>query len=1441
MKKFLVYLVVILVAVSVGFTVFYLVRDNETISISTSSIYLREGDVVDDLGIVYSNKKSFSDYEVISSNESIAKYDKENGTLTAVSGGIATITFRTSNIKFRNLSCQVYVGDGSLTSPYYIQTAEALREIGKVTGEGEDATVKYGLDKCYKLVGNINLAEGYNETGYWIPIGTGNRNGFTGNFDGNGYTISNININKQAYFDEVDALENFVEEIPDYRSLDTFGLFSIIGYNGRVCNLKIDNFNISGDVVFVGTIAGENYGTIERCEVLSSYINVTNSSVIGGIVGCNYSDETELSSYNAEGTLTNDYVRYVGRVDRCIANVNIGTSKNEEEDKCGVDYIAGGVVGYNLGGIVIYSYSKGDIYIGHKNENRYVGGIVGYNEYNKFNTTNESYLYPYSGAHVKDCYSIMTFTEPKGRRCYFGGIIGYFGDRSTVDVTINVLEGLEQAGNVSKIVGNYYHTSNLNIDSSQNSTTLKGVGLYKLDNKTTDFPDAEFVVMGKTEGELKTQATYKSHENKEYIKNADTGEYEILTTEVPWKFDTIWYINENLNDGYPTLNFANVEVSDDLFDISDGSVIDSVAELQSMKLDGNYIITADITFGEDDVWIPIGTVNKPFVGTLRAATYVKNGVKDYYKIINLKTVADPEDTENLDREEYEYAGLFGVTSGSNGGKIEDIRLANPTIINGKVVGGIVGSNGYSSSSGNSTKSYAGMSIVNCKVLGGTLTATKKVGAIAGENYGTISSCSAVDYRNNNFSLISNTKVTLYGIEQGYAGGIVGYNGSVVNGCEFTDNSVVIAETADDLMFTVYVGGIAGCNNGNITNSAVTTKNEVAISGLKGAIGGIAGLNQSTIKNVLVSTAINAPVSLDEVYVGGIVGSALSTTSVSNALVKNSSIRGYNAGGLAGSINYSTPNGTKYNLSVDKNYNYKLQNAPDTFAICAVESTVAVEGYNAGGFAAIIDNGIIRNSYTRASLRGINSSSRKAGFAVSLNLNPTTKSVGIIINCYNTCGFAQENGKNFAVADGEILQDPLFDLGMDALKRNVGYCFDYAYVTQDGVTNPTNKDALVNLFKKDPAGTSIGNLQGTAPKHLTNRNFDQTYWTFNADALPTLKGCEGLENSLTNIINSRYSITFGSNVVVRKNNKEIQSGDYIEKGDVLTIGYVETERYSCTSFKINGKESSNNTSYIVTNENVVVEYAEEFSHYDVNVTAIGPGRCDFSKGYAKAGATVGVGPTADASCAILKIEVVTASGKTLTYQNGKGFTMPAENVNVTVTFAHLYTATFKDMYVQDKSFEGKSADTSKTSLRIAEGANVWADYAVSKEYYVESVSVLDADNNVIFDNIVTDRENNYAGGYFIMPGKDIKFVVVLKYMGQITKPSNVTVSCDGVEVESDSKVKEGSVVTIEVTPESGFVVDKIIVTKPGNKNVEVTNNTFVMPNEDVEITVTYVEE
>ena len=54
MKKFLIFLVVIVVGVSLGLTTYYFMRDDETISINTKEIYCNVGDVVslEDLDIV---------------------------------------------------------------------------------------------------------------------------------------------------------------------------------------------------------------------------------------------------------------------------------------------------------------------------------------------------------------------------------------------------------------------------------------------------------------------------------------------------------------------------------------------------------------------------------------------------------------------------------------------------------------------------------------------------------------------------------------------------------------------------------------------------------------------------------------------------------------------------------------------------------------------------------------------------------------------------------------------------------------------------------------------------------------------------------------------------------------------------------------------------------------------------------------------------------------------------------------------------------------------------------------------------------------------------------------------------------------------------------------------------------------------------------------------
>ena len=113
MKKFLVTLIVIILAVSVGFGIFYLVKDNEVISIKASPMYKKAGDSFE-IGLDMKNPNSYTKVTVTSSNENVVKIVNSNikekngvaaATFKAEAGGHAKIVFKTNNAKFRNIGC----------------------------------------------------------------------------------------------------------------------------------------------------------------------------------------------------------------------------------------------------------------------------------------------------------------------------------------------------------------------------------------------------------------------------------------------------------------------------------------------------------------------------------------------------------------------------------------------------------------------------------------------------------------------------------------------------------------------------------------------------------------------------------------------------------------------------------------------------------------------------------------------------------------------------------------------------------------------------------------------------------------------------------------------------------------------------------------------------------------------------------------------------------------------------------------------------------------------------------------------------------------------------------------------------------------------------------------------------------------------------------------
>ena len=191
-----------------------------------------------------------------------------------------------------------------------------------------------------KLAADITLPAVEEEGGSnWTTISS-----FDGTFDGQGHTITGLTA--------------------------AGGLFGMIGSEGTVQNLKLAGVKITATEAdeCVGTIAGQNSGTVVNCAVKGSVSG--NSLVAGGIVGYNASAVTDCSM---EGTVTNTDGGTGG-----IVGINAGSviDCHSSATVKGIGYV-GGIAGSNdtNDANVIACYSTGDI----SGENTaYVGGVVGY-------------------------------------------------------------------------------------------------------------------------------------------------------------------------------------------------------------------------------------------------------------------------------------------------------------------------------------------------------------------------------------------------------------------------------------------------------------------------------------------------------------------------------------------------------------------------------------------------------------------------------------------------------------------------------------------------------------------------------------------------------------------------------------------------------------------------------------------------------------------------------------------------------------------------------------------------------------------------------------------------------------------------------------------------------------------------------------------------------
>ena len=205
------------------------------------------------------------------------------------------------------------VGSGTEYDPYVVYNEETLLAVGR-------GKAGWLLDKHYRQIDNIELTSpGTGDTSNWTPITTGGY--FTGVYDGNGHTISNLK--------SIDSTK------------DRQSMFGNIGKGGLVKNVVLNNVVITGRS-HSGGIAGDNYGTVQGCYV-SGIIDGSGGNNTGGISGNNQgiiqncytaSDVTGSHVGGIVGSNTND-----ANVQNCYATGNISGK--------GSGGRAGGIVGYN--------------------------------------------------------------------------------------------------------------------------------------------------------------------------------------------------------------------------------------------------------------------------------------------------------------------------------------------------------------------------------------------------------------------------------------------------------------------------------------------------------------------------------------------------------------------------------------------------------------------------------------------------------------------------------------------------------------------------------------------------------------------------------------------------------------------------------------------------------------------------------------------------------------------------------------------------------------------------------------------------------------------------------------------------------------------------------------------------------------------------------------
>ena len=590
-------------------------------------------------------------------------------------------------------------GSGTAADPHRVATLEQLQCIGEAPGTGT-------FGAYFELQKNIDAGETntWNDGAGFDPIASSDQS-FYARFDGNGFVISNLHIDRPDT--ESVGLFAYVLDYPIGNvSLESANITGgeetggFVGTNGgTVSNVSVDG-TVSGEDD-TGGLVGANRGEVMNSSAVAS---VDGDDSTGGLVGYNF-DTVRNSS--AAGSV-NGSEQVGGLVGRSRGDVYTSSATGDVE---GSDRV-GGLVG-RLDGTVTESHASGDA----TGSDNYVGGLIGINNYGDVSesyatgsVTGETRLGGFVGRNlgeISDAFAAGAVDN--GQDVFIGGFAGDNDDGTITDAYWDSDRGYFSAG-----VGN-------------------DVGGRGPGDVTDLFPTTDM-----------QGSTYATELDDLFDSGSWTtvaGDYPDLVNN-PRMLSTRHY--DEPSDGEMDTILGDMETD------GDGNlVVTSDKALQAINRDGtarsdDYRLGLDIDASGTDEWnsgtgfLPVGYSNNEFSGSFDGDGHVVSELtidREGNDIGLFSTASEGSTIERVGVESVDITGnvrVGGLVGDNAGGTVRASHMTG-TVTGDDTVGGLIG---RSTDSGLVTESFSSGSVTGSGTEIGGLVGNNTVGSTVNESYAT---------------------------------------------------------------------------------------------------------------------------------------------------------------------------------------------------------------------------------------------------------------------------------------------------------------------------------------------------------------------------------------------------------------------------------------------------------------------------------------------------------------------------------------------------------------------------------------------------------------------------------------------------------------------------------------------------------------------------------